>query len=205
MAKKALVVSRNVLFEEGYFQGFIDTSQRNFVPIILQNSSYMEREDKLEQDESVQQIIPYVWIVNPVTKKVFIYKRTTTKDYKEERLKGKLSGGIGGHIDETDSGHPIIDAMMRELREEVSMDVYPTPRVVGYINDDTDSVGRVHFGVVAIAETTREVKKGDDEMSEGRFYSIGELEELFQNPQGFIVENWTKFSWPFVKQYLTGN
>jgi len=202
MVEETLVVKRNILFKDKYFEGFLHVNEHDFIPTILKNFEYHLKGNELENKSALQQIIPYVWIVNPKEKKVFAYKRASEKqNYSETRLMNKWSCGIGGHIDRGDSDDPVQNAMMRELMEEVSMVKYPKPKVVGYLNDDSDSVGKVHFGVVAIAETIEDVKKGDNEMVHGQFYSIKELEDILSNPEN-DVEKWTKFSWPFVKDYL---
>ena len=201
MAKEALVVDREILFSENYFQGFISSEEKNFINIILNNYTYRPRGDDLENNSQLQQIVPYVWIVNPKIKQVFIYKRASNQNYSEKRLRNKWSCGIGGHIDREDSKDPIINAMMRELREEVLMLNYPKPKIVGYLKDDKTEVGKVHFGIVAIAETQNEVKKNDEEMVECFFMSIPEFESLLKNPENDI-ESWTRLSWPFVKNYL---
>jgi predicted NUDIX family phosphoesterase len=203
MAKQALVVKREILFREGIFSGFVSTGQRDFIGHIMTNHFYHDRGEKLENDSSIQQIIPYVWIVNPKTKEVFAYRRASNQNYSEARLRNKWSCGVGGHIDFEDSGkeNPILSAMMRELMEEVKIAKYPRPKIVGYINDDSDIVNSVHFGVVAVAETDENVEKGDEEMAEGRFFSLSDLEKLFAD-SNVDVEKWTRTSWPFVKQYL---
>lgn len=204
MVKEALVVKRDTLFAGKYFEGFLPLNEHNFIPLILSNHFYHPRGDELENNESLQQIIPYVWIVNLETKQVFAYQRSAGKNYSEKRLQNKISCGIGGHIENQTEGKvadPITHAMMRELKEEVSISEYPTPKIVGYINDDSDSVGRVHFGVVAIAETTLPVQKGDEEMKSGKFYTLDELEKTFKDPQN-EVERWTTLSWPIIKAHL---
>src|SRR3989344_2953195 len=205
MGKEALIVKRDILFKEKQFQGFSKKEEYDFIPIILGNFEYYLRGDDLENNINLQQIIPYVWIVNLNEKKVFAYKRASGKqNYSEERLMNKISCGVGGHVDKEDlisKGGVIIKAMMRELMEEVKMKKYPKPKIIGFLNDDADSVGRVHFGIVAIAETKEAVNKRDSEMTHGQFYSVDELEKLFADPAN-EVENWTKMSWPFVKDYL---
>ena len=203
MPREILVVKRDVLFSDGEFQGFLKAEERDFISLILNNFEFRERED-VEQDPKWQQPIPYVWILNLLTKKIFAYQRASNSKYKEKRLGGKWSCGIGGHIDkdvDEIGENPLEKAMIRELKEEVSMKNYPLPKIVGYINDDSNSVGSVHFGVVALAETVEKIKKGDGEMVRCGFYSISELEELFSNPENEI-ETWTQISWPFVKNYL---
>lgn len=199
--KEALVVKREALFQERSFQGFLPAYEYNFIDVILREHDYHPRGDLLEHNELLQQVIPYVWIVNPREKKVFAYRRAANESYSEKRLRNKWSCGLGGHIEREDSGSPIEAAMMRELMEEVKMALYPKPRIVGYVNDDCGDVEKVHFGVVAIAETTGDVQKGDEEMAEGRFFGIQELEALFAHPDN-QVEAWTLLSWPYVKGYL---
>ena len=205
MGKEALIVKRDILFKEKQFQGFSKKEEYDFIPIILGNFEYYLRGNDLENNINLQQIIPYVWIINLNEKKVFAYKRASGKqNYSEERLMNKISCGVGGHVDKEDlisKEGVIIKAMMRELMEEVKMKKYPKPKIIGFLNDDADSVGRVHFGIVAIAETKEVVSKRDSEMAHGQFYSVDELEKLFADPAN-EVENWTKMSWPFVKDYL---
>ncbi len=200
MGGPILVVKRESLFDNGDFQGFMGIEQKNYLNKILNNFEYQIRTHELEKNPYWQQPIPYVWILNSLEKKVFLYKRSATGG--EGRLHNKYSGGVGGHIDKDtdDVKDPIAAAMMRELREEVLMDSYPTPKVIGFLNDDSEPVGEVHFGVVAVAETTGEVRPVED-MAHGQFYSVEEVEKIFGDSKN-IVENWTKLSWPFVKNYL---
>ena len=210
MGKEALVVPRKILFKGGEFQGFLGLEKGDFVSIVMGNYSYCERGEELEHDEELKQIIPYIWIVNLETRRVFLYKRGFNAnkqdgEFREERYMHKYSGGVGGHIDrDTEEGadDPVIQAMLRELREEVDMVNYLVPKIVGYINDDSDDIGKVHFGVVSIAETTGSVKARDEEgLSFGDFYSVEGVEKIFNSPEN-EVENWTRISWPFVRDYL---
>ncbi len=209
MGKEALVVEREILFKDGEFQGFLPFGERDLISLITENHFYHARGNDLECNRFLKQIIPYVWIVNSLTKKVFLYKRfdreKSAGEYKENRYLDKYSGGVGGHIDkETEEGvdNPINAAMMRELKEEVIMDNYPKPKLLGFLNDDSDSLGEVHLGIVAIAETTEEVGGRPSEgLASTGFYSIGEVDEILLN-SGNKVEGWTRISWPFVKGYL---
>ncbi len=210
MVKEALVIPREILFREKNFQGFLPLQDYDYLSVILKNFSYHERGDELENNENLQQIIPYVWIFNLENKKVFLYKRKLNGnkqagEFRETRYLNKYSGGVGGHIDkdtEEKSENPIKAAMLRELKEEVSMNNYPAPEIIGYINDDSDSLGRVHFGIVAIVGTLENIVSNDSEgLSSGAFYFVEEVDRIFANPEN-QVENWTKISWPFVKEYL---
>jgi predicted NUDIX family phosphoesterase len=200
MLREVLVVKRSVLFKEGSFEGFIPVEEKDFYKIIMENFEYRERAD-MEVDENYKQVVSYVWLINPETKKVFLYQRSPS-GY-EKRLHNRYSGGIGGHIDkdtEENSEKPIETAMIRELHEELFMQKYPEPKVVGWISDDSNPVGKVHLGSVAIAETIEDAKPAED-MEFGKFLSIEEIENLFSNPENSF-DPWTKLSWSFIKSYL---
>jgi predicted NUDIX family phosphoesterase len=201
MVREALAVKRDDLFADKYFEGFLPHDEHDFISVILDKHDYHERGDALETNEALQQIIPYVWIVNPETKQVFVYKRAADENYTEKRLRDKISCGVGGHIEREDSEDPINGAMVRELMEEVRMENYPEPKIVGYVNDDQGDVEKVHFGIVAIAETNEGVEKGDDEMVEGKFHTVEEFNELLKD-ESLQFDPWTKISWDFVREYL---
>jgi hypothetical protein len=59
----------------------------------------------------------------------------------------------------------------------------------------------VHFAVVGLAETHEDVQPTDDGIKSGSFYSIEEIEQLFEDPDS-EVETWTKLSWPHVKKHI---
>lgn len=203
MAKEVLVVKRKILFKEKAFQGFMEMND-NFLDLIMDNCEYQLRTPDLEINPDFKQIIPYVVIVNPQTKQIFGYKRFKKMEgLHEMRLHDKFSFGVGGHIDRNNDAEDVIeDAMMRELREEIQMEEYPSPNIIGFINDDGDDVGQVHFGMLAIAETLGEIKKTEgDEVRDERFYSIEEIDGMVN--AGAQMDGWTRLSWPAVKDYLT--
>ena len=209
MPKKALIVPKKTLLGESPFQGFIPLNTRDLTSVIMQNYRYEPRGDELESNKSLKQIIPYIWIVNPETGQAFMYQRAKHAipegEHVETRYMGKYSGGVGGHIDEDTEKHskdPITDAMIRELKEEVDMRVYPAPKFYGYLNDETDDIGTVHFGLIAIAETSEEVHaKASEGLVSGRFYSVPEIDGLMSDSKA-VFENWTRISWPYIKSYL---
>ncbi len=202
MGKEALVVERSILFKDKSFEGVLPIKEFDYFPIILGNYQYRARGDALEHDASLKQIIPYVWILNTQTKQLFAYRRANNPNYTETRLRNKWSCGLGGHIEHIDDADPIHQGMMRELREEVKMRRYPKPEIVGYLNVDSGDVEKVHFGILAIAKTTEDVLKGDDEMAEGRLMSLDEIERMMGDPSNDI-ENWTRVSWPYIRELLT--
>ncbi|MEK6855851.1 MAG: NUDIX domain-containing protein [Nanoarchaeota archaeon] len=204
MTKEILVIKREKLFKEGTFHGFISLKEKDFSSIIAKEYEYQLRDEKLENNAYFKQIIPYIIIVNPKTKKIFGYKRFKKMEgLHEMRLHDKFSFGLGGHIDKEETSKDIIQtSMMRELNEEVKMTNYPIPKVIGFLNDDTNQVGSVHFALVVIAETEESVEKREnDEVRDEKFYSIEEIDKMIEDPSSNI-ETWTKLSWNAVKEYL---
>ena len=199
---KILVTKRDDLFKDLHFEGFKSLEEHNFIDFILKNHYYEERNDDLENNPEHIQIIPYVWIINPLLRKAFIYQRSLGKDYQETRHVNRFSGGVGGHIDEEPhEGDPITHAMNREIQEEVTMNNYPDAKFIGYINDDSDMYNKVHFAIVGLTETHEDVQPTDDGLKSGSFYSIDEIEQLFEDPNS-EVETWTKLSWPHIKKHI---
>ena len=73
MVKHALVVKREDLFDgEKAFEGFKRAEEKDYLGIIAKKYFYHPRGDALENDESLLQIIPYVWFVNPEKRMVFL-------------------------------------------------------------------------------------------------------------------------------------
>lgn len=202
--KLIMVVERGLLFGDDYFQGFRPQHEVDFESRILKHFTYIKR-GLAEQDPAYKQPIGYSIIVNPVSKKIFAYQRSShDAKYGEKRLQGKWSWGVGGHIDkiDTDSKNPINASVLRELDEEVEMGKKVKPKILGYINDDLTDVGRVHFGIVNIFETdSKAVKPKDDEIDNGAMRSIAELEKICSSPT-FTVEEWSKIALGPLKLYL---
>ncbi len=205
--KLIMVVERGLLFGKDTFQGFRPHHEVDYEARVLKNFTYIKR-GLAEQDSSYKQPIGYSIIVNPVSKKIFAYQRSShDAKYGEKRLQGKWSWGVGGHIDkiDTESSNPINASVLRELSEEVELGGKAVPKVLGYINDDATEVGSVHFGIVNIFETdSKAVKPKDDEIDNGGMRSIEELEKICASPE-FKVEEWSKISLEPLKQYLQKN
>jgi predicted NUDIX family phosphoesterase len=116
---------------------------------ILRGSWYHPR-PMAEDDESLKQIIPYVLVRAPMGRGVVYAAHERAGS--EGRLAGRLSIGVGGHLNQSDMAHVGLPGfgmgMHREMREELG-DV-PTCKgleFIGVINDRSDAVGRVHLGI----------------------------------------------------------
>ena len=184
-----MVVRRKHLFGENgedAFDGFRSHDIKDHSSHILTNHGYISRK-LAETDPNYKQPIAYVLLANPLLKKVYLYQRAIKdEEYNEKRLQGKYSIGVGGHIDleDGDKTNPLHDSLFRELEEElgISRNDISNLRVLGYINDDTNSVGQVHFGVLNLAETNLENVSPKGEMISGEFVDLNHLGEIVSNP-----------------------
>jgi predicted NUDIX family phosphoesterase len=106
-----------------------------------------------ETDESWRQVIPYI-VGNSMDEGIFTYTRATKGD--EARLHKRRSLGIGGHISIGDANGEggrkgFLAGMRRELKEEILYEKQGSClQWYGFINDPSDSVGRVHIGIVGL-------------------------------------------------------
>lgn len=128
------------------------------------NYSFIER-PLAEKDASYKQLIPYVTVI--CRGHILALERTAAQS--EARLHGKLSLGVGGHINPVDEGRDlaqtISQAMARELGEELWLQPANPPLLTGLINDDTNSVGSVHLGIHYILQVqSRPLVRETDKM-----------------------------------------
>lgn len=176
MEKQVLVVDRQVIENVGMFQG-METDVGPYIDKIFSpNITHFMSRPEAEEDPSFQQIIPYVLIKHDYS--LFSYKRGEGSG--ESRLLGDRSVGIGGHISPVDVKASPFDtylaAVGREVNEEVDVLSSFTEDIVAIINDDSNSVGKVHIGIVHIWNVENpNVTSKEDQISEGEFISISKL------------------------------
>lgn len=209
-----LAVRRDVLFDRNkdYFQGFREAGTVDYKERILKigNTVWMRRSEA-EKNPNFKHPISYLMIVNPSKKQVFTFQRAKKGDYDEARLQEKWSWGVGGHVEASDSliGDDVLQAAFsRELKEEVIFEGETQGRKIknlGYINDDGNDVGKVHFGLLYVVETdATSVRPNPDNhgIAKGRLMRLAELEIMCRNPKRFQVENWSRIALEPLKKYL---
>ena len=109
----------------------------------------------VEDDDTWLQIIPYV-VLRDRQNQVWAYARHGG----DERLRGRRSVGIGGHIERIDQQATLLDTVVacarRELIEELVRpeDVVLDPQPCGWIHERETAIGRVHLGLVLVARWT---------------------------------------------------
>lgn len=191
--EQIMVVSTELLTQLGYFQGFT-TAVGKYLDQLMdaRNTSYRPRPE-MEKDPSFKQLIPYVIFqhVN-ASGAVSLFQYTRGTGMGEKRLHTKRSVGIGGHISSIDAGgdEPYAKGMHRELDEEVIVSSSYNLQCVGLINDDQTEVGKVHLGVVYIADVDLPaVQPRETEIVDAGFRPLeqimGQLDEF---------ESWSRIS-----------
>lgn len=146
-----------------------------------------------ESDPTKQQLLPYIVAVNQ-HEKIFCYSRGNSGT--EKRLVGNKSIGLGGHVDDVPQFDMSLyswlqDEAEREVLEEVGLKPLAALEFVNLLVDRTNSVGRVHLGLLAIAhvdvpETGVAAEEGHIE--KGEWLTVAELQELAKNGE---LENWS--------------
>ncbi|MBW2278645.1 MAG: hypothetical protein JRF63_14225 [Deltaproteobacteria bacterium] len=195
MGEQVLVFDRALFEELGAFQGYSLEPERYLGVIIDKSNNRFYLRFQAETDESLKQIIPYVMFVSGDS--VFSYVRG--KQAGESRLVGNRSVGIGGHINPVDdvlfSGAAVandrtsyLEAVRREIAEEVVVESDFEPGIVALINDDSNPVGRVHFGVVHVCELSHQsVRKREQQITRSGFLPIADL----AGPRREELETWS--------------
>ncbi len=188
-----LVVPTDLFHELGHFQGF-NTEVAKYLDELLspEHTSYRARAE-MEDDPSFKQLIPYV-IFRHTTPAgdISVFQYTRGKGQGEQRLHNKRSIGIGGHISADDARsdtdlNPYREGMQRELSEEVIIRTPYRDQLVGLLNDDKTSVGKVHLGIVHIFDVeTPDVAPREDEIIDSGFEPV---ERLLADLDGF--ETWS--------------
>jgi predicted NUDIX family phosphoesterase len=157
MDEKILCFSAALLDELGRFQGISFEVEKYFPRIVTPPDCHYVQRGEAENDPSEKQVIPYALFL--YRDSIFAYRRG--KRGSESRLRELYSVGVGGHIDWMKDvslfkkdHEKYADAMLREIAEEVNLAPGYTESCVALINDDSNEVGKVHFGVVHLFKLT---------------------------------------------------
>jgi len=176
--------------EKGLIPGNSDILKR-----IVQNGVFRKRKE-LEEDPSYKQIIPYAIISN--SESFYLFKRTSKQI--EKRLHNKLTLGVGGHMNPRDTTEPkdqyLINELKREFFEEVKLlngCLIEDIEFIGFINDDSISVGRVHIGLLYnIHVSNKEVVINETDKMTAEWIDKPDLAEFYEG-----METWTKITFDY--------
>ena len=194
--ENVLVFPSSYIDEIGRFQG-IDFDIVNNIEDLERKSFFLSRE-KAEEDPTYKQLIPYAILKS--NDKFFSYRRGALLS--EKRLLGNYSIGIGGHISAHDPNlftSTFEEGLRRELAEELIIQTNYNFKLVGCLNDDSNEVGKVHFGLLYLIKLGSPlVTCREKSINETKFLSINELKENIES-----YENWSKICISNLEQLLT--
>jgi predicted NUDIX family phosphoesterase len=183
--EQILVVKRKKLFEGDYFQGFQKDRKEIYLKIIKKFSYFVKRSE-VEENPEIKQIIPYQ--IFKYKNLYFLFKRFAKG--REKRLYNKYSLGIGGHINKSDSkkNDIIIRGMKREFEEEIEYSGNYSYKLIGVLNDDSEPISAVHFGLVYLIEgDSKEIKIREKGKMAGKLVKLEEIEKIYEE-----LEGWSK-------------
>ena len=184
--EQVLVVRRDKIerFISGR-NGLIRENADEIFSVIMAEHEFMPRPEAEERSD-FKQIIPYVILRRG--DEVFVTRRLNKGG--EARLHGKISIGIGGHINPVDEkGDLLMRGLWREINEEVELSAHGELTPCGFINDDSNAVGSVHLGACFILPVQGEVSVRETEKLEGLWMTPSELRKNYDS-----METWTQIA-----------
>ncbi|WP_440650413.1 NUDIX domain-containing protein [Bacillus subtilis] len=192
-----LAVRSDLLFDEGSrFQGFISKVRGQHLVNNLALAEAITRGDA-DYDETgdfsgYKQLISYGVVRAEDTGRVFAYKRLEKSG--EEKLRGLGSVGIGGHMNPVKDATTIEEVLRlntyREVQEELNIsEPLDDVKMIGFINDDSNDVGKRHIGIVyeVVVSSENTVSVNETENLEGYWLTNDEFKKIDSN----TYENWT--------------
>jgi len=186
-----LTVKRDHLFPRGVWHGFLQQTDFNFYyDIINQKKEFILRSD-VECNPAYKQIIPY--LVFTYNNTFFLMERASSTT--EQRLRSRYSLGIGGHIRKKDTANTktIFDWAQRELYEEITYGGNFIVQPIGIINDDSNSVGRVHIGFVFLLTGDSDAISVKSELKQGKLVSLDTCSSYYS-----CMESWSQYLLSFL-------
>jgi predicted NUDIX family phosphoesterase len=191
-SNRVLAVPAGRLADAGIGEGFTRAGSRKQFETICKYADRFVDRPECETDESVRQLIPYV-VLRDKDHLIFTYRRPP--DNTEGRLAGRRSLGVGGHVDEPDcNGRPglagVRYAMLRELKEEIACDFKSIKYSwVGFINETSSPVGRVHLGLVVVADVANGIVTPAEGCAETACHQLMDFGQLHKYIDEF--ESWS--------------
>lgn len=196
--EQIIVVSRELLFdnEKNAFNGFLSKNDVQGEEIFNTFKNYeVKRRGDMEEDPSYKQLISYCLLENE-NDEILVYQRLSGGG--EERLHGQSSVGVGGHMNNVVGADSINEVLrvnaQRELNEEVGLseDRSQNMEYIGFINDDTNEVGKVHMGVVfKITVHTSDVEAKETDTLRIKWVEKGSIESYddFETWSALILQD----------------
>jgi predicted NUDIX family phosphoesterase len=191
--EEVLVIHRDLLVKLGSFEGVRTADLTEVVDQLLDPANHFFMDRALaEEDPGHKQLIPYC--VFRCKNRILHYTRG--KAGGESRLHAKISVGVGGHVNPVDMGAGRVGAaayhaaVTREIEEELNLAEPHDHRIIALLNDESNTVGQVHLGVVHLIELkSDQVSSREDALLDLGFTPLEELNGALYDR----LETWSQF------------
>lgn len=184
-AEQVLCVKREDIFPDGAWHGFV-TDNLERPQQVIRESHFFKPRAEVENDPSFQQIIPYV-VFRHRGRYLLTHRLRASS---ERRLRKQYSLGVGGHINPGDleAGDPILDGLKREWEEEVVYDGRFEARLLGFLNEESSPVSKVHLGVVFLVDgDSPNIRIRETDKLAGELLTLDEMRIYFLE-----MESWSQ-------------
>ncbi len=198
------------------FESFTDLL--SFFRKIFRADPAFENREYSEKNPNRRQIILYATLATPDG--ILTYRRQGA----EKKLTGKISIGIGGHIepeDLTKNTFGLKSSLLREMTEELEISDEKTGDKIlfydekgnidqkrireyfkiiplGVIKDDSNEVGKVHLGISCLLIFKKPAKvRLQEEGTDLKIETIGNLKKSARDPESEL-EGWAKIVIPHI-------
>lgn len=175
------------------WRGVLRADLRPYLEALSRNGEFRPR-NEVESDPSWKQAIPYLLLRDG--ERVFLMKRS--KAGADQRLHDRFSIGVGGHVNPEDTD--VYGGLLREWEEEIDAGFTPDFTPIGVLNDDQNSVGAVHLGLVFEADAGgRPVRIRETEKLSGAFVTMPEVGAVAEK-----LETWSLLLYEFLLAEQSG-
>lgn len=191
--KDIACVPRKDLFDGEYWTGVRVMDEEELFHLLTSHMVFHERNEELEHNESLKQIIPYFLVKKGDTYLTAVRKVTGG----DSRLHHSRLIGFGGHLNAKDITGKMSEWLQREFDEEVHVEHVENIRFLGIVNEDSgahNSIGLVHMGLIFEVLVSGEVSIAEqDKFEKEAFLSLEELKEKRSE-----MESWSGLVLDFI-------
>jgi predicted NUDIX family phosphoesterase len=183
--EQVLCVRREDIFPDGAWHGFV-TENLERPQQIIRDRHFFKARAEVEDDPSYQQIIPYV-VFRHRDRYLLTHRLRASS---ERRLRKQYSLGVGGHINPGDlrAGDPLLDGLKREWEEEVVYEGHFEARLLGFLNEESSPVSKVHLGAVFLVDgDIANIRIRETDKLAGELLTLAEMRIYFLE-----MESWSQ-------------
>ena len=170
-------IPRSLFESVGTFHGVTEFDPR-YLPILDPENFITVPRVLAEEDPSFKQLVVYFTVRDGFD--YLTYWRGKAKG--DARLHAKFSFGFGGHVNEGDISP--LAALARELKEEVEGFVEHV-FFHGFINDDSDAIGKVHLGLFYEVHMSNVAPSGESNIENLKPMPYRQLVDMYDRMEGW--------------------